>query len=668
MKGRITFLLLFTICSLSVSAQKKYRLTSPDTRLTSEIAVGDEVTFTLADDRQQILTASPVALTLQGGEVLGQQPRLLRAQQKTVDETIPSPFYKRSEVEDRYNQLILSFKGGYELIFRMYDDGLAYRFATSRKGEIVIENELAEYRPARDFEVYAAYVKPSGREKDPTFEQQFFNSFENQYIKAPGTKLDDKRLIFLPVLMELDNGAKLCITEADLESYPGMYLNTDIHAPGLSGVFATYPKTVEPGGHNKLQLLVTEREHYIARTQGTRTFPWRAFIVTRQDGQLTESDMVYRLASPSRVKDYTWIAPGKVAWEWWNDWNLYNVDFRAGINNETYKYYIDFAADHGIEYVILDEGWAVKYQADLLQVIPEIDIPELVRYAGERNVGIILWAGCYALERDLERVVKHYADMGVKGFKVDFLDRDDQKMMEFMYKTAEVCAENKMLVDFHGACKPTGLQRTYPNVINYEGVYGLEQMKWVSPKTDMVTYDVTIPFIRMVAGPMDYTQGAMRNSAKGTFHPDYSSPMSQGTRCRQIAEYVVFEAPLNMLCDSPSNYMREPESIDFITSVPSVWDDTKVLDGKVGEYIAVARRSANTWYVGAMTDWSPREISLNIPVADDGEYLVELFRDGVNADRAAQDYKREIVPLPADRKMTVKLAPGGGWAARIYKK
>lgn len=662
MKGSLLTSLIL-ILSLSASAQKTYRLTSPDERLASRIEVGEEVTFTLADDRQQILSPSPVALQLADGRTLGSDARVVRSKYASHEGAIASPFYKRSKVADRYNQLTLSFKGGYELIFRMYDDGLAYRFAIRRKEPVTVAGERAEFRLAADFPVLAAYSNRPG----PTFESQFFNSFENQYEKHAATQLDAGRLIFLPTLVELADGAKLCITESDLEDYPGMFLCSDPATPSLKGVFATVPKNVEQGGHNRLQMLVTEREPYIARTSGTRAFPWRAFIVTERDGQLTESDMVYRLASPSRVEDISWIVPGKVAWEWWNNWNLYGVDFRAGIDNRTYKYYIDFASQHGIEYVILDEGWAVNKQADLMQVVPEIDIAELVAYGRERNVGIILWAGYYALDRDMERVVEHYADMGVKGFKVDFLDRDDQQMLQFMYRTAETCARHRMLVDFHGVCKPTGLQRTYPNVINYEGVFGLEQMKWAPPATDMVTYDVTIPFIRMVAGPMDYTQGAMRNSIRGAYTPDWSSPMSQGTRCRQLAQYVVFESPLNMLCDSPSNYLREEECIGFIASVPTTWDDTRVLDGRVGEYIAVARRSGDEWFVGALTDWTPRDLTLEIPVGE-GDYTVEIFRDGINADRAAQDYAREVVALPADRKLTASLQPGGGWAARIVRK
>lgn len=416
-----------------------------------------------------------------------------------------------------------------------------------------------------------------------------------------------------------------------------------------------------------LQQIVTEQEDYIAKSQGPRSFPWRVLAVSASDKELLNNDLVYQLASPSRLPDISWIKPGKVAWDWWNDWNIYGVDFRAGINNETYKYYIDFAAGHGIEYVILDEGWAVNKQADLLQVVPEINIKELVDYGKAKNVGIILWAGYWAMDRDLENVCRIYSDMGVKGFKVDFMNRDDQAMVDFYYRCAAAAAKYKLMIDYHGAYKPTGLHRTYPNVINFEGVFGLEQLKWSPPETDMVTFDVTMPYIRMLAGPLDYTQGAMRNATRQNYRPVNSEPMSQGTRCRQLAEYVVFESPFNMLCDNPSNYMNEPECTRFIAEIPTVWDRTVALDGRVGEYIAIARQKDGVWYVGGLTNWDKRELTVDLSFLGDSNYQLEIFRDGLNADRAARDYKREIVPVPASKKLAVTLMPGGGFAAKITR-
>lgn len=659
-------LLLFacSVCVLPLMAQPKYTLTSPDGQLQATVTTDKEIHISLAADGEQLLAPSLISMTVDG-EVLGVNSKLIKAKKYSTDQQIESPFYKKSAIRDHYNELALTFKGNYGLVFRLYDQGLAYRFTTSKKGDIKVEGEQVAFTFPGDYQTYAPYVRTSSLDN---FEQQFRSSFENTYVRLPITQLDANRLIFLPVLVELPNGRKMVITEADLQEYPGLYLNNATDEPVLKGVFAPYPKQVKQGGHNQLQLLVTEREPYIAASNGTRAFPWRVLTVSDDDSQLLDNDMVYALSPKSEIEDTSWIKPGKVAWDWWNAWNLYGVDFKSGINNETYKYYIDFAAENGVEYVILDEGWAVNLQADLMQVIPEINLPELVEYARQRNVGLILWAGYYAFDRDMERVVKHYADMGIKGFKVDFMDRDDQQIVDFLHRAAKLCAEHHILLDYHGVYKPTGMSRTWPNVLNYEGVFGLEQLKWSDPSIDMVSYDVTMPFIRMVAGPLDYTQGAMRNAARGNYRPVNSEAMSQGTRCRQLAEYVVFESPITMLCDSPSNYLQEPECFGFMSHVPTVWDETVALSGSVGEYIAIARRSGDTWYVGAMTSWTPRELELDLSFIGNGNFEVESFADGVNANRAARDYKKTVTTLPQNGKLKIQMAPGGGYAAKIYAK
>lgn len=663
MNVKVLCLTLFVAGGINLQAQKSYQLQSPDGKLKALVEVDKSIEFSVSHDGTEVLALSPISMSLQGGEVLGADPKVSKVTKGTVNKIIPAQFYKKTAVTDAYNAMTLLFKGNYSVEFRAYNDGLAYRFVTKKKGEIIVTAEETSYNFSKDYFTFAPYVNS----RAATFEEQYFNSFEQPYVNEPITKLNDKRLMILPFLVSLDNGKKLCITEADLEDFPGLFLNNTTDKPSLKAVHAPYPKVVEQGGHNQLQKLVRERESFIAKTSGTRAFPWRAFIVSESDKQLADNDMVFRLASPNRAGDVSWIKPGKVAWDWWNDWNIYGVDFKAGINNETYKYYIDFASTHGIGYVILDEGWSVNMQADLTQVVPEIDIKELVAYGKSKNVDIILWAGYWAFHRDMENVVKHYSEMGVKGFKVDFMDRDDQVMINFLYQAAEVCAKYKMMVDFHGVFKPTGLNRTYPNVINYEGVNGLEQLKWSPESYDMVTYDVTIPFIRMIAGPMDYTQGAMRNAARGSYRPINSEPMSQGTRCRQLATYVIFESPFNMLCDNPSNYMQEEECTKFIATVPTVWDQTVALDGKVSEYVAIARKHGNDWYVGALTNWDAREMELDLSFLGEGNFKAEIFKDGVNADRAGRDYKKEVITMPANKKLKIKMAPGGGFAAHIYK-
>ena len=663
MKKNFLLLTVALFITVVLYGEKQYSITSPDGRLTAEVTVGEQLTWSLSHDGTPLIEQSQVSLTLQGGEQLGPDARLRHARRQSSDETITSPFWISSQVHNQYNDLLLTFRGDWGITFRLYDDGMAYRFHTSRKGTLTITSEEATFRFTGDRHAWVPYVK-RGLGGD-----QLQSSFENTYVHTTLSKIDRERLIFLPILTDAAEGKRLLITEADLESYPGMYLSPDeqtLHT--LKGLFARLPATVEQGGHNKLQMRVTEREEFIARTSGSRSFPWRVCVVADDDASLAASDMVYRLASPSRLADISWIKPGKVAWDWWNNWNIYGVDFEAGINNDTYKYYIDFAAEHGVAYVILDEGWAVNLQADLMQVIPEIDIPELVTYGSERGVGIILWAGYHAFDRDMEEVCSHYAAMGVKGFKVDFMDRDDQELIDFIYRASETAARYKLLLDFHGIFKPTGLSRTWPNVLNFEGVHGLEQLKWSPESVDMVTYDVTVPFIRMVAGPMDYTQGAMRNASRGNYRPVNSEPMSQGTRCRQLALYVVFNSPINMLCDSPTEYMREPESLEFIASIPTVWDETLPLGGSVGEHVTLARRSGDDWYVGGITGWESRDMSVDLSFLPEGQYEMTLFRDGVNAHRKGSDYNRETRTVSSRETIDLHLAPGGGFAVKLRKK
>ena len=630
------------------------------------ISVGENITYSISHDNDAIIASSTVSMTLEGVKSFGIDPKLTGMSKRTVDEVFDAAVYKRSKVTNRFNELTLKFSGSYNVIFRAYDDGAAYRFEYTGKKPFLVKNEQAEFVFPGDADAIFSYVKGGGDGKEGTkLQRQFRNSFENVCTYARLSEWDIDRLAFLPVVVSVPGGKKACIIEADLMNYPGMFIYNGDASATLTGYYASYPKTTQPAGRN-LYRLVTDWEEYIAKIEGPSTFPWRAVIVASSDAELADSDMVYKLAT-TPTGDFSWVKPGKVAWDWWNHWNIYGVDFKSGVNNETYKYYIDFASEYGIEYVILDDGWAVGGEADLLKVIPEIDIPLLIDYAARRNVGIILWAGYWAFERDMENVCRHYSAMGVKGFKVDFMDRDDQLMVDFHRRAAETGARYGLMIDFHGTYKPTGLHRTYPNVVNYEGVHGLEQMKW-SKDVDQVTYDVTIPFVRQVMGPMDYTQGAMRNATRNSFNANYYEPMSQGTRCRQLAQYVIFESPLNMLCDSPSNYMREKECTEFITTTPSVWDETVVLNGEIARYVSIARRSGDEWYVGSMTDWDDRELELDLSFLGSGSFEAEVYRDGVNANRIARDYKKETVDIPADRKLKIKMAPGGGFAARIYSK
>ena len=661
---------LITVCAMALvsiaatAVPKVYDLVSPDGKFKVAVENGEGITYTLTYGGDLLIDRSEINMVLVDGTIYGGVQKAPKVARRTVNQTLPAITYKKNQVVDNFNEMTLKYKE-FSVVFRAYDEGVAYRFVSHSKTPFYVESECAEFNFAEDWNMWVPYVK----QHTETLESQYWNSFENEYKYHKVSEYDKDYLSFLPVMIDAAKGKKIVITEADLMNYPGMFLYNYEGGSKLAGRYAPVPKTLEQGGHNELQMIVREAEDYIAKCDGACSFPWRIITVSENDAQMADNDMVWKLATPAEAgKDWSWVKPGKVAWDWWNDWNIYGVDFRAGINNDTYKFYIDFAAKNGIEYVIMDEGWAVNLKADLFQVIPEIDLQMIVDYANERNVGIILWAGYWAFDRDMEKVCKHFSEMGVKGFKIDFMDRDDQVMVDFHRRAAEMCAKYRMMVDFHGTYKPTGLHRTYPNVVNYEGVNGLEQMKWSSmDEFDQVTYDVQIPFIRMVAGPFDYTQGAMRNANRRNHRDVYSEAMSQGTRCRQLAEFMVFDAPFSMLCDSPSNYMSEPECTQFIASIPTVWDETKALDGKVGEYVVMARRRGDDWYVGAMTDWDARDLTIDLSFLPTGNYTIEFYKDGINADRAARDYKKVVEDFTPG-KINVHMAPGGGWAARITKK
>ena len=562
---------LMAIAPLTICAQKVYELKDISGKVQVNVIVNDKnVEYSVLHDNDVMVAPSPIFMKLTDGTAFGLNPKVKKISRRSVNETIYPPIYKKKSIKDQFNELTIDFKGGYSLVFRAYEDGAAYRFVSELKKPFMVESEQASFCFPNDPKVFVA--SPKGRmnegKKDP-----FYSSFQNTYLETALSAWDKEQIAFLPVLVEGKNGKKICITEADLMNYPGMYVKHGEHGYSLDGIFAAYPKTIVDEVRG-LKGVVKSREPYIARVEGNTAFPWRVMVIAKDDAELLCNDMVYKLATPAQFTDFSWIKPGKVAWDWWNDWNLYNVDFRAGINNETYKYYIDFASKFGIEYVILDEGWAVPGKADLFEVIPEIDLKELISYAKSKNVDLILWAGYRAFEKDMDRVCKHYAAMGIKGFKIDFMDRDDQQVVEFNRKAAETGAKYKLLIDLHGTFKPTGLQRTYPNTINFEGVHGLEEMKWAEPGTDQVIYDVTAPFIRMVAGPLDYTQGAMNNVIMKNFHAVYTEPMSQGTRCRQLALYTIFDSPINMLCDAPTNYLKEEECTKFTAAIPTVWNQT----------------------------------------------------------------------------------------------
>jgi alpha-glucosidase len=644
------------LSSTILFAQKKndFEVKSPNGDIVLKVQAGEKLQWSVQHKGQQIIAPSAISLTLEGGEVLGDNANVSSAKTHSVDTQFNAINYTKAVVKDVYDELTLTCKNNYGLIFRVYDDAVAYRFFTKRKGELIIKNEEANFNLTDD---YKAFIPIQWDYRDG---QLFNSSFEALYREINLSQFPQDSLAFLPLLVDVGQGKKVEILEADLEDYPGMYLDLNKTGKGFKGVYAPYPLEAHQIGIN---FIPTKRADFITKTTGARNFPWRIIVISEEDKDLLNCDIVQKLASPNRLADISWIKTGQVAWDWWNDTNISHVDFRAGMNTPTYKYFIDFAAVNKIPYIILDGGWSAR--GDLTKARPSIDLEELVAYSRQHGVGLILWASWADIMNQKDKAFPYYSQLGIKGLKIDFFDRDDQIAVVSTYEIAKQAAEYHLLVDYHGIYKPTGLQRTYPNVVGYEGVKGMENVKWANE--DVPRYDVTLPFIRNVAGPMDYTSGAMRNSNRANFRAISSMPMSQGTRCHQLAMYVVFDVPVQMLSDNPTIYMREQECTDFITKIPTTFDETVPLAGKVAEYVAIARKKGDTWYVGAMSNWSARELILDFSFLDDGAYQAVIFQDGINADRDATDYKRNVLKISSGDKLTIQLAPGGGWAARIEK-
>ena len=653
-QSRLTILLTVAFLlqvHLGLAQKDSFHILSPGKKIEAKIDLKEKILFSVNYSGQQVIAPSPISLKLGKNQMLGAMPFVEQAETRSVTETIvPVVPEKRKVIPDVFNEATIYFKGNYGLKVRAYDDGVAYRFFTDFPGDIIVTHEEVTVNVSQGDSIYFPE------------ETSFLTHSERLYKFLSVQEIADTQMCCLPALLAKTNGLKVAITEADLLDYPGLYLcGSGNGKASLQSKFPPYPLEEKMEGDRTAE--VTKQADYIAKTKGTREFPWRVFAIAEKDGDLIENDIVYRLGSPLKLKETSWIKPGKVAWDWWNANNVYGVDFKAGINTQTYKYYIDFAFHYGLEYIILDEGWSKP--SDLFQINPDMNMKDLFAYAKQKNVGIILWVVWKALDDRMSEALDQFAQWGAKGIKVDFMQRDDQKMVNYYERVAQEAAKRQLLVDFHGSYKPTGLSRTYPNVITREGVRGLEHSKWsadITPK-----HDVTLPFTRMFAGAMDFTPGAMRNAAKDNFKPIFNQPMSQGTRCHQLAMYVVYESPLQMLCDCPSNYMREPEIMEFISVVPTVWDETHVLNASVGEYVTVARKRGDDWFIGSMTNWTPRDFQIELNFLGAGQYEITHYADGINADRYASDYNKETSTVSKSDVLKIHLGPGGGWTAHAKK-
>jgi alpha-glucosidase len=631
-------------------AQSSYDLRSPDGRIEIRIRTQERLRYDLVLKGTAVLENSTLSLDVDH-EKLGVQPKVIDAKPRTLDEMVaPVVRQKFAKIRDHYNELRLTMEGGYSVVFRAYNEGVAYRFETSlRQERVKIYGEESAFNFASNFVVY--YPQ----------EDSFYSHNERKYLPQHLTEIAPDFIATLPAVVDIgQGGAKLAIAESDLDDYPGLWLR-GTGGTGLAATFPPYPlKEVQTSDRDYKPVQTAD---YIADTAGKRAFPWRVIGIADHDGDLLTNQIVYLLQSPSQVQDTSWIKPGKVAWDWWNDWNIDGVDFEAGINTKTYEYYVDFAAKYGIPYIILDDGWYKL--GNLLEVTPALNMDELVAYAKKKNVGLILWASWKTLDDQLIPALDQFEKWGVKGIKVDFMQRSDQIMINYFYRVCREAAKRHMLVDFHGDQKPAVMTRTWPNLINAEGVRGMEWSKW--SRESEPEHNVTLPFTRMFLGPMDYTPGAMRNATKTTFAAINRQPMAMGTRCHQLGMYVVYEGPLQMLSDSPSNYLREPETMEFLAAVPTEWDETKVLDARIADYVVVARRNGRDWYIGAMNDWTPRTVDIDLSFLPDGAFTMDGYQDGDNADRNASDYHKTTTSVNRTTKLKLQLASGGGWAARIHQ-
>lgn len=646
MKKFFTLLAAMLIaCSASYAKPDHYTLLSPDESLRVEIQLNHTITYSLYSSDHLLL--KDCSLSLQLADIrLGLMPKVRKAERGSIDEIINRIVHtKNSTTLNHCNTLTLTFDGGYGVEFRAYDEGVAYRLLLNQKQDVVdILGEECTINFADDFKAHMSTT------------WKFRTGCEEPY-KHTTTKNYGYRdeMAYMPLLLEAPTGEKILFSDANVIDYPRIFLRST-GENGMTSLFPKFPTKLEEEWDRSLKIL--EEADYIARTSGKRALPWRMFVVAKDDKALLEQELLFCLSDANELEDSSWIRPGKVAWDWWNQWQVYGVDFRAGRNTDTYKYFIDFAAKYGIEYIILDEGWS-RTTRDPFHFNPEVNVPELIEYGKSKGVGIILWLVWLTVENNFT-LFETFAEWGVAGVKVDFMDRSDQWMVNYYERVAKEAAKHKLLVDFHGSFPPTGLERRYPNVISYEGVLGLEQNERCKPENS-----IYLPFIRNAVGGMDFTPGAMLSVQPHDNRTTFSVAMASSTRAYQMALYVVFESGIQMLADSPTRYLNEPECTEYIASVPVLWDESVVLDAKVGEYVVIARRSGDKWFVGAITNQFGREIDIDLSFLGEGKYTLTSFEDGINADRVAIDYKKRTTEVDSQSKIHIKMVNNGGWCGVI---
>jgi alpha-glucosidase len=644
------FFLLFvnTFC-----IAQKYEVSSPDGSIKVTFST-DGPTFAVSYKNRPLLLPSRIGLILQSANpTFKVQKSSRRSNNSIIISPVPE---KRKNIPDHYNELTLKFASPVSLVVRAYDDGVAYRWLTHFRDTLTIEYEKADFVFEGNPTIFYPQVVP--REGVDIFH----TSFEEPYQVKPLNSMHADSLAFTPVLVAPANGPKVVITESDLEEYPGMFICRE-DSNTLSGRFANYPiKDSITAGEFPAEVVI-DRAGFIAKTKGARSFPWRVLIIAGNDKELPANDLVYRLASPSRVAETSWINPGQGTDEWIIGVNLFNVPFKSGVNTETYKYYIDFAKRFGFERIMLDAGWS-DYK-DLFKINPNINMDEIAAHARRQGIKLSMWTLAVTLEKQLEPALAQFTKWGVDFIMTDFMDRDDQKMMQFYFKIAEATARHKIMIMYHGAFKGAGFSRTWPHAITREGVLGSEYNIWSEKATP--EHDLLLPFIRMTAGPMDYEPGILDNATQKTFRPIGDKVMSLGTRCHQAAMFVVYESPITIFSGNPSQGMMEPRFMELLGSIPTVWDTTIVLDGKIGDYIITARKKDNDWFIGAMSDWTPRELNIDLSFLGNGNYTAEICEDGINADRYPSDYTIRSETMDNKKQVRIKMGPGGGFLMRLKK-
>lgn len=636
----------FSFCSVGMYG-KNVELKSPDGSLIVDIQLKDKIYYSIYGGSELLLKDCSMSLDLKD-EVLGRSPKLRNIKRNSVDETVKREIpLKNAEVRNHYNVLRMDMAGDYSVEFRAYDNGVAYRFITNKKGKReVLDEEYSINFP----DSYLAHLSQT---------ESFKTSCEVPYTHVKTTEYKNvDQMSYFPVLLETNNGYNILISEADLYDYPCMFIKSS----GNNGFRSVFPKCpLEFGEDGDRSVKILREADYIAKTSGSRNFPWRFFVISNDVRDIVSNEMVYNLSSPCELVDYSWIKPGQVSWEWWSGATPYgpDVNFVSGYNLDTYKYFIDFAARYGIPYILMDEGWALSTQ-DPYTPNPQVNVHEIVRYGKEKGVGVLLWLTWLTVEKHFD-LFKTFSEWGISGIKIDFMDRSDQWMVNFYERVVKAAAENHLVIDFHGAFKPAGLERRYPNLLSYEGVRGMEYMGNCIPENSLY-----FPFIRNAVGPMDYTPGAMISMQPESYKAERPNAASIGTRAYQLALYVVFESAIQMLADNPTLYYRNQDCTEFITSVPVTWDKTEVLDAKVGEYVVIARNKNGKWYVGAICNGKEtrRELTIDFSfLKGSKEYRMTSFEDGINAGNQAMDYRKKESIVKSGDKIKIELARNGGWAA-----